>query len=228
MLLINTLRRITIKIRINYLSTLDKANCLNLIKNCHNGLYKYEHNKCFIYKNNKWEEFSIEFVKICDIEELPKIIQKLFSNSHKQVENWQLNKEDKDETFSYSPNYNDTTIMNDITIWLMWLDMNNMLDIINLCCWMAFKVLEKHYWENGNKRTSVLILINMLEMFNLHLCSSHLQSETNKEKWYFIFLDYLKRLERKSDGTKEDLITIYNDFYKEIKSAITLNNKYVI
>jgi len=212
------------------LYTISKNDIMDLVKILQhpNKIFKFENGINKIYRNGSYQPFKIQITPY-DKDKLSYLIKQIVLASHNQVKDWKIDEGATKEQFDFVSGYSEKTIEKDIDLWLYWLESNKKLDVINVCCFIPLKLLTtKHYWENGNKRTSITTLMNLLDAFRFFLSFTSLEPKEIKMRWYDVFLNYLERSKRNMSGVKENPEKIYQDFYNEVFRAIFINGKYII
>lgn len=220
------------KIKFYCLSDMDKIQVKEIASTHLNAILAYDpKKKQYLVKDinsSNFQEYIIEFENYNNFDNLYKLITEVIIKSHEQVKNWKLNDEATEEGFGFVSGFDRKTISDDVKLWLYSMTYKTDFSIIHLCSWISLRLLNKHYWENGNKRTAVLTLINLLEIFGYYLSFTNMPQKDIYDRWYNVFLFYLKRCERNDKGQKEDIETIFPDFINEIWCAIYINAKNIV
>lgn len=194
-------------------------------------------NKIFVQKTKNYyfydvlakrlKKINFKFNKIkMDSDVLQQLGYKIFtivSKSHQQVINFVKSYKVKSEVdwnanFDFNADYNARKLYKDILLWLTDLSYHQRLDIINICCWVPFKILSKQIWGNGNKRTALTACINLLKSFSLYLSYSKNAGLTDeaKNRWYGMIVEYVKRIENE----KGNYYNLYDSFYNELTKGV--------
>lgn len=194
-----------------------------------NRIFKQKTKNYYFFNaaKNKWEKINIVLNEIkIDANVLETLGYKIFtivSKSHQQVINFVKSYKKKSEidwnaNFDFNADYNARKLYKDIMLWLTDLSYRDKLDIINICCWIPFKILSKQIWGNGNKRTALTSCINLLKSFSMYLSYSKNAGLTDeaKNRWYGMIVEYVKKIEKE----KENYYNLYDSFYNELTKGI--------